>query len=180
MITKTQLPGVLVIEPKLYADDRGYFYESFNSDSFQTATGLDIKFVQDNHAKSNQGVVRGLHYQLEKPQAKLVRASQGTIFDVVVDLRKSSPTFGEWFSIELSEENRLQLWIPAGLAHGYMSLSDGSVCQYKTNDYRNPGDEYCLAYDDSTVNISWPEMPEIILSDKDKQGKKFTEIPYFG
>ena len=179
-VTKTKLPGVVIIEPPLYSDDRGYFYESFNRDNFQTTTGLDITFVQDNHARSKQGVVRGLHYQFEKPQAKLVRASQGAIFDVVVDLRKSSPTFSEWFAIELSEANRLQLWIPEGLAHGYMSLSDISVCQYKTNDYRNVGDEYCLAYDDPTVNISWPKMSEIVLSDKDKQGKNFTKIPYFG
>jgi dTDP-4-dehydrorhamnose 3,5-epimerase len=179
-VTPTHIPDVLVITPNQITDDRGAFYESFNLQEFQEKTGVNPTFVQNNQSiNSQQGVLRGLHYQYHQPQAKLVRCTQGSIFDVAVDLRKDSATFGQWVGVELSEENRQQLWIPIGFAHGYLTLTERAVCQYQATDYWAKGDEYCLIWDDKTVNIQWPTVAKFTLSDKDKQCKNFAEIPYF-
>ena len=134
-VTATALAGVLIIEPRIFGDERGFFFESFNQKAFRQATGIDVNFVQDNHSRSANGVLRGLHYQIEQPQGKLVRVVRGAVFDVAVDLRKSSPTFGQWLGLELTEENKRQLWIPAGFAHGFMTLSKSADFLYKTSDY---------------------------------------------
>lgn len=155
-VTKTPLDGVLVLEPKVFGDARGFFFESFNARDFEQATGLKETFVQDNHSKSGKGVLRGLHYQVQHAQGKLVRVSQGSVFDVVVDIRNGSPTFGKWFGLELSEQNKKQLWIPAGLAHGFLVTSESAEFLYKTTDYYHPEYERSLLWNDPQIGIDWP------------------------
>jgi len=155
-VMQTPLGGVLVLEPKVFSDARGFFFESFNSRDFAQATGLDVAFVQDNHSKSAKGVLRGLHYQVQHAQGKLVRVTQGSVFDVAVDIRQGSPTFGQWFGLELSAENKKQLWIPAGLAHGFLVTSESAEFLYKTTDYYNPEFERSLVWNDQVLGINWP------------------------
>lgn len=175
---KTVVDGVLVLEPKVFGDARGFFYESFNRQAFEAATGLSVDFVQDNHSKSAQGVLRGLHFQLAPhAQGKLVRVIQGEVFDVAVDIRKDSPTYGKWHGEFLSAENRKQMWIPAGLAHGFLVLSESAEFLYKTTDYYAPELERCLRWDDARLNIAWPlhgQQPQ--LSAKDAQGLAFDQL----
>jgi dTDP-4-dehydrorhamnose 3,5-epimerase len=154
--TTTPIDGVLVLEPKVFGDARGFFFESFNARDFAQATGLDVAFVQDNHSKSAKGVLRGLHYQTQHAQGKLVRVTQGAVFDVAVDIREGSPTFGKWFGLELSAENNKQLWIPAGLAHGFLVTSESAEFLYKTTDYYHPEFERSLLWNDPTVGVAWP------------------------
>ena len=154
--TTTPIDGVLVLEPKVFGDARGFFFESFNARDFAQATGLDVAFVQDNHSKSAKGVLRGLHYQTQHAQGKLVRVTQGAVFDVAVDIRKGSPTFGQWFGQELSAENNKQLWIPAGLAHGFLVTSESAEFLYKTTDYYHPEFERSLLWNDPNVGVEWP------------------------
>lgn len=179
-VIKTDLPEVLILEPKVYGDDRGYFFESFNQRDFQQVTGLDVTFVQDNHSKSGRGVLRGLHYQIQHPQGKLVRVTQGTVFDVAVDLRRSSPAFGQWLGVELSAENKRQLWIPAGFAHGFVVTSQSAESLYKTTDYWHPKHERCLVWNDPSVGIAWPLDAAPILAAKDMTGRKLNEAEVFG
>ena len=155
-VTPTAIPEVLVLEPKVFGDDRGFFFESFNQRDFQQITGLDVQFVQDNHSKSSKGVLRGLHYQIQHPQGKLVRVTQGSVFDVAVDLRKSSAHFGRWVGVELSAENNKQMWIPAGLAHGFLVTSESAEFMYKTTGYYHPEFERSLLWDDSRIDIERP------------------------
>lgn len=170
-VTKTELPEVLILEPKVFGDDRGFFFESFNQLDFQQVTGLDLTFVQDNHSKSTKGVLRGLHYQIQHPQGKLVRVTQGVVFDVAVDLRRSSANFGKWVGAELSADNKRQLWIPAGFAHGFVVTSDTAEFLYKTTDYWFPEHERSLLWNDPEIGIKWPidEAPK--LASKDAAGK---------
>lgn len=154
--TRTAIPDVQIFEPKVFGDARGFFFESFNQKVFKEATGLDVNFVQDNHSRSVKGVLRGLHYQIEQPQGKLVRVVRGSVFDVAVDLRKSSPTFGQWVGAELSEENNRQMWVPPGFAHGFLTLSDSADFLYKATDYYAPEFERCVAWDDPVLAIAWP------------------------
>ncbi len=179
-VITTQLAGVLVIEPKVFGDSRGFFFESFNQREFEQAAGVRPSFVQDNHSRSGQGVLRGLHYQIEQPQGKLVRVVRGTVFDVVVDLRKHSSTCGQWFGLELSEENKRQLWIPAGFAHGFLTLSESAEFLYKTTDYYAPQFERCIAWDDATLGIAWPlDAGAPTMSAKDQVGLSFASAPLF-
>ena len=178
-VTPTTIADVLVIEPKVFGDARGFFYESFNQKAFNDATGLDVNFVQDNHSRSAKGVLRGLHYQIEQPQGKLVRVVRGAVFDVAVDIRKDSPTFGKWVGVELSEENHKQLWVPPGFAHGFVVLSDFADFLYKTTDYYAPEYERCIAWNDPDICIDWPlaqNGAEPKLSAKDQQGIKLSEL----
>lgn len=178
--TPTAIPDVLLIEPRVFGDVRGFFFESFNERAFAGATGLDVTFVQDNHSRSQQGVLRGLHYQIRQPQGKLVRVVVGEVFDVAVDLRRQSPTFGQWVGQLLSAENKLQLWVPAGFAHGFVVLSEAAEFLYKTTDYYAPEHEQCIAWNDPTIAIAWPAMPVAPqLSAKDQAGKPFTAAPMF-
>lgn len=181
-IVATNLADVLTIEPKVFGDERGYFYESFNAKSFAEQTGLILNFVQDNHSKSAQGVLRGLHYQTTQAQGKLVRVTSGAVFDVAVDLRKNSATFGQWTGHILSEENKLQMWIPAGFAHGFLVLSESAEFLYKTTDYWAPEHERCIAWDDATIAIDWP-LDQLqhapTLSGKDQQGKAFADAEVY-
>ncbi|MBU0587265.1 MAG: dTDP-4-dehydrorhamnose 3,5-epimerase [Gammaproteobacteria bacterium] len=170
-VTPTAIPDVLIIEPKVFGDARGFFFESFNQKAFQQATGLDVQFVQDNHSRSAKGVLRGLHYQIQQPQGKLVRVVRGAVFDVAVDIRKSSPTFGKWVGTELSEENNLQLWVPPGFAHGFVVTSESADVLYKTTDYYAPEHERCIAWNDSIVGIGWPQHEPPQLSTKDRAGQ---------
>jgi dTDP-4-dehydrorhamnose 3,5-epimerase len=170
-IAQTNIHDVLIVEPQCYEDARGFFYESFNQRDFDGVVSQSIKFVQDNHAKSSYGVLRGLHYQMNQVQAKLVRVVAGAVYDVVVDMRLSSPTYGKWFGIELSAENKKQLWIPEGMAHGYLTISDSAEFCYKTTDYWDSASECCLLWSDPTLNIDWPIVSiSPIVSDKDKCG----------
>jgi dTDP-4-dehydrorhamnose 3,5-epimerase len=169
-IISTLIPEVLVIEPKVFGDDRGFFYESFNQSNFEQATGLKLTFVQDNHSKSARNVLRGLHYQIQQPQGKLVRVVQGKVFDVAVDIRKSSPTFGQWVGEILSAENKKQLWVPEGFAHGFLALSETAEFLYKTTDYYAPQHERCIAWNDPYLAINWPIESMPSLSGKDSQG----------
>jgi dTDP-4-dehydrorhamnose 3,5-epimerase len=155
-VTQTPLKGVLVLEPKVFGDARGFFFESFNARDFEQATGLQETFVQDNHSKSTKGVLRGLHYQAQNPQGKLVRVTQGAVFDVAVDIRKGSSTFGKWFGLELSAENKKQVWIPAGLAHGFLVMSESAEFLYKTTDYYYSEFERSLLWSDAEIGIDWP------------------------
>lgn len=177
--TPTAIPDVLVIEPKVFGDARGFFFESFNQKAFNDATGLDETFVQDNHSRSSKGVLRGLHYQLQQPQGKLVRVVRGTVFDVAVDIRKSSPTFGKWVGVELSEDNHKQLWVPAGFAHGFVVLSESADFLYKTTDYYAPAHERCIAWNDLEVGISWPSDIPPQLSIKDQAGLSISNAEVF-
>jgi dTDP-4-dehydrorhamnose 3,5-epimerase len=173
-VTACKIPDVLLIEPKVFGDARGFFYESFNQKAFNAATGLNHSFVQDNHSKSAQGVLRGLHYQVQQPQGKLVRVVAGEVFDVAVDIRPESPTFGQWVGQILSATNNRQLWVPPGLAHGFVVLSDSAEFLYKTTDYYAPAHERCIAWNDPTLAIDWPAMDAPpALSAKDAAGASF-------
>lgn len=171
-VTRMAIPEVLLIEPKVFGDTRGFFYESFNQKAFNEATGLDLPFVQDNHSRSAKGVLRGLHYQLPPhAQGKLVRVVRGAVFDVAVDVRRSSPTFGQWVGMELSEENHRQFWVPPGFAHGFVVLSESADFLYKTTDYYAPSHERCIAWNDPALAIAWPDIGMApLLSAKDQQG----------
>ena len=176
-ITPTAIADVLLIEPRVFGDTRGFFLESYNEKAFAQATGLQPKFVQDNHSRSQQNVLRGMHFQVAKPQGKLVRVVSGEVFDVVVDIRPTSPSFGKWVGEKLSLENQRQLWIPPGLAHGFLVLSPTADFLYKTTEYYDPRSERCLAWNDPTVAIEWPlgEKPPTI-SEKDAQGLAWTQL----
>lgn len=177
---KTAIPEVLIIEPKVFGDARGFFFESFNQRAFDEAVGAKTEFVQDNHSKSSKGVLRGLHYQVEKAQGKLVRVTRGAVFDVAVDLRRSSDTYGEWFGVELNENNHKQLWIPVGFAHGFLVLSESADFMYKTTEYYAPAHERCIAWNDEDLKIDWPDigMPPQ-LSKKDAEGQSFKVASVF-
>ena len=180
-VTPMAIHDVLVIEPKVFGDERGWFTESFNAQDFSTTTGLDVEFVQDNHSFSSQWTLRGLHYQLEHTQGKLMRVVAGSVFDVAVDIRKNSPTYGKWVGLELSAQNYKQLWIPAGLAHGFLVLSEAAEFLYKTTDYYHPQSEACLAWNDPQVNIQWP-LPQGIapnMNTKDSAGLSWDAAPKF-
>ena len=169
--TRLAIPEVVLIEPKVFGDARGFFFESFNQKAFNDATGTNHQFVQDNHSRSAQGVLRGLHYQIQQPQGKLVRVVRGAVIDVAVDIRKSSPTFGQWVAEELSEDNHRQLWVPPGFAHGFVVLSEVAEFLYKTTDYYAPAFERCIAWDDPTLAIDWKlSGRQPLLSAKDAQG----------
>lgn len=172
-VIPTEIPDVLIIEPRVFGDDRGFFFESFNEKAFNEKTGLDVRFVQDNHSRSVKNVLRGLHYQIQQAQGKLVRVVAGSIFDIAVDIRKSSPTFGQWISCELSAANKRQLWIPAGFAHGFVSLEDGTEVLYKATDYYAPEHERTILWNDPDLAIAWQLAEEPILSAKDQSGKPF-------
>ena len=179
-VIETAIPGLLILEPKVFGDARGFFMESYNAQAFAEATGLTPNFVQDNHSRSGKGVLRGLHYQIEQAQGKLVRVTRGSVFDAVVDLRKSSPTFGQWAGVELSEENSRQLWIPPGFAHGFLVTSDSADFLYKTTDYYAPQFERSLAWNDPTVGVEWPLAGTApLLSAKDVAGKPLAECETF-
>ncbi|WP_248765719.1 dTDP-4-dehydrorhamnose 3,5-epimerase [Pseudomonas protegens] len=178
-IIQTELPGVLIIEPKVFGDERGFFYESFNAKAFEEATGLQKSFVQDNHSRSVKNVLRGLHYQIEHPQGKLVRVIAGEVLDVAVDIRRSSPNFGRWASVRLSAQNNRQLWIPEGFAHGFVVLSDAAEFLYKTTDYYTPSAERCISWDDPTLAINWQLQGMPTLSAKDQKGKSLEEADLF-
>ena len=170
-VIRTAIPEVVIIEPKVFGDARGFFFESFNQKAFNDATGTNHQFVQDNHSRSAQGVLRGLHYQIQQPQGKLVRVVRGAVIDVAVDIRKSSPTFGQWVAEELSEDNHRQLWVPPGFAHGFVVLSEVAEFLYKTTDYYAPAFERCIAWDDPTLAIDWKlSGRQPLLSAKDAQG----------
>ncbi len=178
-VVATDIPDVLIIEPKVFGDERGFFYESFNAAAFEAATGLKRSFVQDNHSKSQRGVLRGLHYQIQQPQGKLVRVVAGEVFDVAVDLRKSSPTFGRWVGTHLSAQNQRQLWIPEGFAHGFVVLSESAEFLYKTTDYYAPAHERSLLWNDPQIGIDWPFEEPPQLSQKDIDGKVLSEAELF-
>ncbi len=180
IVTPTALPEVLILEPKVFGDARGFFFESFNQRDFAQVTGLDVQFVQDNHSRSVKGVLRGLHYQIQHPQGKLVRVTQGEVFDVAVDLRRSSPNFGKWESVVLSADNHRQLWIPPGFAHGFVVTSDTAEFLYKTTDYWHPEHERVLLWNDPTVRVSWPIQGQPQLAAKDAGGKALLEAEVFG
>lgn len=175
--TQTRIADVLLLEPKVFGDTRGFFFESFNQAAFEKATSVRASFVQDNHSRSARGVLRGLHYQTENAQGKLVRVTQGAVFDVAVDIRPASPTYGHWVGEVLSADNKRQLWIPAGLAHGFLVLSDAAEFLYKTTDYYAPAYERCIAWDDPTLAIQWPLDEQLpLLSAKDQAGAAFAEL----
>ena len=178
-IQTTAIPDVLIVEPTVFGDDRGFFYESFNKKRFAELTGVTREFIQDNHSKSAKGVLRGLHYQIQQPQGKLVRVTAGEVFDVVVDLRKSSPTFGKWVGIVLSAANKRQLWVPEGFAHGFVVTSDSAEFLYKTTDYYHPEFECSLRWNDPTVGVQWPTETTPLLAAKDIAGKLFAEASAF-
>jgi dTDP-4-dehydrorhamnose 3,5-epimerase len=168
--TRLTIPDVILLEPKVFGDDRGFFLESYNRKTFQDVTGLAPDFVQDNHSRSARGVLRGLHYQIQQAQGKLVRVTAGEVFDVAVDIRKSSPTFGQWVGEYLSAENKRQMWIPEGFAHGFLVLADNTEFLYKTTDYYAAQHERCIAWDDPTLKITWPLNGAPVLSAKDQHG----------
>jgi len=178
-VIPTQIPDVLIIEPKVFGDDRGFFYESYNQKKFQHATGIECDFVQDNHSLSSQGVLRGLHYQIKQPQGKLVRVVSGEVCDVVVDIRRSSETYGKWVSVELSAESKRQLWIPEGFAHGFLVLSKSAEFLYKTTDYYAPDYERCIKWNDQKLAIDWPIAGKPIVSEKDAEGMSLTNAELF-
>ncbi|MGW8464181.1 dTDP-4-dehydrorhamnose 3,5-epimerase [Pseudomonas sp. CLCA07] len=178
-VIETGLPGVLIIEPKVFGDERGFFYESFNAKAFQEATGLNTQFVQDNHSRSQKGVLRGLHYQLQNTQGKLVRVTVGEVLDVAVDIRRSSAHFGQWVAVRLSADKHRQLWVPEGFAHGFVVLSDFAEFLYKTTDYYTPSAERCIRWDDPTLAIDWQLQEAPQLSAKDQNGQLFLEADLF-
>jgi len=178
-VIQTEIPEVLILEPKVFGDERGFFYESFNARRFAEATGCDVDFVQDNHSRSVKGVLRGLHYQIQQPQGKLVRVAVGEVWDVAVDIRKGSPTFGKWVGVSLSAANHRQLWVPAGFAHGFVVVSDVAEFLYKTTDYYAPEHERCIRWDDPTLAIPWPLEGDPSLSGKDKQGLDLAQAELF-
>ena len=169
-VVETALPGVVIIEPAVFGDDRGFFFESFNAKTFERLTGVTPQFVQDNHSRSARGVLRGLHYQIRQPQGKLVRVTTGEVFDVAVDLRRSSPTFGRWIGVVLSAANKKQLWVPPGFAHGFVTLSESAEFLYKTTDYWAPEFERTVLWNDPAIGIEWPIDREPLLAAKDKAG----------
>jgi dTDP-4-dehydrorhamnose 3,5-epimerase len=173
-VTTTAIPGVLLLEPKVFGDSRGFFFESFNQRVFEAAIGGTAHFVQDNHSRSERGVLRGLHYQVAHPQGKLVRVVAGAVFDVAVDIRSGSPTFGRWVGVELTADNKRQLWIPPGLAHGFLVLSDTADFLYKTTDFYSPADERCIVWNDPVLAIRWPLAESPRLSDRDAAGMSFS------
>jgi dTDP-4-dehydrorhamnose 3,5-epimerase len=178
-IIPTTIPDVLIIEPRVFGDARGFFYESYNARQFQTLTGIASQFVQDNHSRSARGVLRGLHYQIRQPQGKLVRATVGEVFDVCVDLRRSSPFFGQSVTVTLSAENHRQLWVPPGFAHGFLVTSDYAEFLYKTTDYYAPEHERSLQWNDPVLNIAWPLQGDPLLSAKDKSAASLAEAETF-
>jgi len=178
-VIATAIPDVLILEPKVFGDARGFFLESFNANTFKKCTGLDVQFVQDNHSRSSKGVLRGLHYQIQQPQGKLVRVVQGEVFDVAVDMRRNSPTLGQWAGAHLNADNHRQLWIPPGFAHGFVVLSESADFLYKTTDYYAPQHEVCLKWDDETVGVAWPLSVPPSLSVKDQQGLSWADAPKF-
>jgi len=178
-ITPLAIPDVLLIEPKVFGDARGFFFESFNQKAFNEATGISHQFVQDNHSRSTKGVLRGLHYQIQQRQGKLVRVVQGAVFDVAVDIRKSSPTFGQWVGAELSADNHHQLWVPPGFAHGFLTLSESAEFMYKTTDYYAPAHERCIVWNDLTIGITWPPGITPQLSAKDQAGLPLAQAEVF-
>ncbi|MUL36686.1 dTDP-4-dehydrorhamnose 3,5-epimerase [Gloeocapsopsis dulcis] len=178
-ILPTEIPEVLIIEPRIFGDDRGFFFESYNEKAFADKVGVSLPFVQDNHSRSLQNVLRGLHYQIQQPQGKLVRAIAGTILDVASDIRKSSPTFGQWISCILSAENKRQLWVPPGFAHGFLVLSPSAEVLYKTTDYYAPQHERCILWNDPDLAIDWAISTPPILSQKDQTGQPFHKAEVF-
>ena len=178
-LIRTAIPDLLILEPKVFGDTRGFFLESFNAKSFREATGLDVVFAQDNQSRSTKNVLRGLHYQIVHPQGKVVRVVRGAVFDVAVDIRKSSPTFGKWFGAELSETNHRQVWVPPGFAHGFVVLSDSADVLYKTTDIYAPEHERCIRWNDASIGIQWPIEGEPQLSAKDKVGLRLDQADVF-
>jgi dTDP-4-dehydrorhamnose 3,5-epimerase len=174
-VTETAIPGVVVLEPRVFEDARGHFFESFNHATFEKVVGGPLSFVQDNQSFSRAGVLRGLHYQIDRPQGKLVRAVRGAIWDVAVDIRPGSPAFGRWVACEVSAENRRQLWVPPGLAHGFLVLSEAAEVLYKTTDYYSPSGERCIVWNDPDLAIEWPLAAAPVVSAKDQQGMSFAE-----
>ena len=179
-VTRTEIPDVCLIEPRVFGDARGFFYESFNARAFSEATGVQTEFVQDNHSRSARGVLRGLHYQIQQAQGKLVRVVAGEVYDVAVDIRRSSPTFGRWVGAHLSGDNKAQFWVPAGFAHGFVVLSETAEFLYKTTDYYAPEQEQCIAWNDPFLNIQWPDLGEAPkLSAKDAAGNSWATAKFF-
>jgi dTDP-4-dehydrorhamnose 3,5-epimerase len=178
-VTASALPDVKIIEPKVFGDARGYFYESFNEREFSEHVGVDVRFVQDNHSRSAKGVLRGLHYQIEHAQGKLVRVVEGEVFDVAVDIRKSSPDFGKWTGLHLSAENRRQVWVAPGFAHGFVVLSEAAQFLYKTTDYWYPEHERSIVWNDPEIGIEWPIDFEPLLAAKDAAGKRLSQADHF-
>jgi dTDP-4-dehydrorhamnose 3,5-epimerase len=178
-VIQTTIPDLLVLEPKVFGDERGFFLESFNAAAFQKATGENVAFVQDNHSRSARSVLRGLHYQIRQPQGKLVRVVRGAVFDVTVDIRKSSRTFARWFGIELSETNHRQLWVPPGFAHGFVVISDSADFLYKATDYYAPAHERCIVWNDPEIGIEWPMKWSPQLSAKDQTGLSLSHAELF-
>ena len=175
----TALPGVLILEPKVFGDSRGFFFESFNAHDFAKVTGLDVTFVQDNHSRSAQGVLRGLHYQIQQAQGKLVRVTEGEVFDVAVDIRRSSPHFGQWVGVHLSADNKRQVWVPPGFAHGFAVLSASAEFLYKTTDYYAPEHERCIAWNDPDLAIAWPLQAPPVLASKDANAPMLAQVEVF-
>lgn len=178
-VVATKIPDVLIIEPKVFGDDRGFFFESYNKKVFEDSTGIKSDFVQDNHSKSTKGVLRGLHYQIKNPQGKLVRVVSGEVFDVAVDIRKYSATFGQWVGVLISSANKRQLWVPEGFAHGFVVLSDSAEFLYKTTDFYQPEDERCIRWDDQELSIAWQYEAEPLVSAKDAKGVLFKDAEVF-
>jgi len=178
-VTPLAIPDVLLIEPRVFGDSRGFFYESYNERAFREAAGVAVHFVQDNHSRSRRGVLRGLHYQVQQAQGKLVRVARGAVFDVAVDLRRGSPTFGRWVGAELSEDNQRQMWVPAGFAHGFLTLSESADFLYKTTDYYAPEHERCIAWNDPEIAIAWPLAGEPVLSANDSRGTLLSQADSF-
>jgi dTDP-4-dehydrorhamnose 3,5-epimerase len=178
-VVPTRIPDVLILEPKVYGDARGFFMESFNARAFQEATGLNVAFVQDNHSRSAKNVLRGLHYQIQQPQGKLVQVVRGTVFDVAVDIRKSSRTFGQWVGAELSATNHRQMWVPPGFAHGFVVLTESADFLYKTTDYYAPEYERCIRWNDPEIGIGWPMEGPPQLSAKDQAGVSLSQAETF-
>lgn len=179
-VIRTAIPDVMIIEPRVYGDARGFFFESFNEKAFSEATGVNVAFVQDNHSRSAKGVLRGLHYQVQQPQGKLVRAVRGAVFDVVVDIRKHSASFGKWVGVELTEDNHRQMWVPPGFAHGFVVLSDSADFLYKTTDYYAPQFERSIIWNDPDICITWPDFgAPVLLSAKDQQAARLRDAEVF-
>jgi dTDP-4-dehydrorhamnose 3,5-epimerase len=178
-VIRTEIPDVLMIEPKVFGDERGFFFESYNERRWKEETGLEVKFIQDNHSRSLGGVLRGLHYQIRQPQGKLVRVVTGEVFDVAVDLRKSSPSFGRWVGVHLSADNKRQLWIPGGFAHGFLVVSEAAEFLYKTTEYYAPELERCIIWNDPDLGIRWPVRGDPVLSGKDGRGVSFKDAEYY-
>jgi dTDP-4-dehydrorhamnose 3,5-epimerase len=178
-VVPTELPGVLLLEPRVFGDARGFFFESYNRRAFHKATGLDVEFVQDNHSRSAKNVLRGLHYQIRQPQGKLVRVTEGEVWDVAVDLRRGSPTFGRWAGELLSAGNKRQAWIPEGFGHGFLVVSDEAEVLYKASDYWHPEHEHCIRWDDPELAIGWPLRGPPAVSAKDASGVRLRDAPLF-